>query len=336
MHTFIIKVDMTKFKRSYLEPYGDLGKPRTLHDILIFNTEYSKEDVLSVKGVVSVEDDFQATRDVIEEPKYHVQTDAKNWFLGWLSQSSPHYIYERTGKDVDIFIVDTGVRLTHEDLPNAVSFWSYNGNEYDYSENHGTMCASCAGGKHYGIAKDATIQNAHSGMNFSNIAKAMDMILEHHLKSDRSTIVSMSFGAIANPLRDVWPKMKDAGIFLVSSAGNSGGDRPLWPARDENIISVGALDRDGDGASFTNGGADIYAPGVDGTVADTVSDTAITQFSGTSASCPLFAGIISLALERVPKITNRSDCDLVINTLMDEMRGTHYKRATTWTDISYP
>jgi subtilisin family serine protease len=68
----------------------------------------------------------------------------------------------------------------------------------------------------------------------------------------------------ANALIDMARRRPDP--VVVAPAGNDGGVEPVWPAAFDSVVSVAALDADGDdSAFFTNHGdwVDASAPGVD-------------------------------------------------------------------------
>jgi subtilisin family serine protease len=102
------------------------------------------------------------------------------------------------------------------------------------------------------------------------------------------------------------------GTVVVAAAGNSGDERPHWPAACKGVIAVGAVGRRDDcapwlRADFSNRGSwvDCCAPGVsvastflhtNGELADTPGFDGFATWSGTSFSCPqVVAAIAALA-----------------------------------------
>ena len=77
---------------------------------------------------------------------------------------------------------------------------------------------------------------------------------------------------------------KTRGVLLVASAGNDGNDGLWFPAAWPEVVSVGALDENGEPASFSQTGpaVDIYAPGTNLPGAGHTSDRAEAVRSGTS------------------------------------------------------
>ncbi len=112
-------------------------------------------------------------------------------------------------------------------------------------------------------------------------------------------------------------KVRQTGAVCIAAAGNSGFDRPTWPAAFPGVIGVGALGGDWRGrATFSNFGSwvDVYAPGRDlinayatGTYKCHVYPYAnddprkfygMAKWSGTSFSTPIVTGLIASRMSR--------------------------------------
>lgn len=319
MNKFIVIVDDPSVKDRVLAKHGKPGKPRAMPDIVIFETDLSLDQVAALPGVIMVEPDGTDAPASLD-PNYQWQKNPSNWFLPAISNSAPHYKYNKTGKDVAIYIMDSGIRFTHQEFLGRTTKTVYSHDNRDYGSNvaapdHGTMCASFAAGNQHGVAKEATIYNVR--YDWSNIEgiKALDSVFFHYLNDNSVTnsILSMSFVSGNQVYTYALNKLSDAGMHMVAAAGNSNRYMPRWPSQRDDVISVGATDQQmkfsdwsGNGLSASNRGADINAPGSHGTCATTESDFSITtNANGTSFAAPLVAGALALRLEGSPKTNTR-------------------------------
>ncbi|WP_149650646.1 S8 family peptidase [Azospirillum argentinense] len=116
------------------------------------------------------------------------------------------------------------------------------------------------------------------------------------------------------------------GAVIVAAAGNES-HMPQYriaaslPAAAENVISVGALDKDEGGLSvapFSNTLPQISAPGVD--ILSAKADGGLIQLSGTSMACPHVAGAAALWWECVRKSPLQSKARVVTVQLLARAR----------------
>jgi serine protease AprX len=115
------------------------------------------------------------------------------------------------------------------------------------------------------------------------------------------------------------------GIVVVTSMGNEGGSDwkyMIAPADGDSVVSVGAVDLDGDRVWFSSVGPtydgrikpDVMALGLDAYVATTADTDSYAHSSGTSFSCPITAGAVGLLLQGHPNWTPQDVIDALHST----------------------
>ena len=124
-------------------------------------------------------------------------------------------------------------------------------------------------------------------------------------------VISASWGSTSNSkaLEDTIRAAGEAGILFVAAAGNDGSDndrRPHYPSNYDlpNVISVAALDRNDQLASFSNFGVKtvhIAAPGKD--ILSTWLNDSYREASGTSMATPYVSGVAALIIANQPNIS---------------------------------
>jgi subtilisin len=218
-----------------------------------------------------------------------------------------------TGEGVDIAVLDTGVDTRHSDLRIAggidcTDWWPWS-TDYDDDNGHGTHCAGIAtahdnGNGVVGVAPDANLYavkvlgNSASGF-WSDAIQGIDWCI-----SNRIPIISMSLGgdSIPSALRDSLQRAVDNGHLVVAAAGNRGNDgdgdcderNVDAPARNRNVLAVGASTSDGDVATFSSVGrrTELTAPGTG--IYSTYKGNSYATMSGTSMAAPHVAGVAAL------------------------------------------
>jgi len=225
-----------------------------------------------------------------------------------------------------VSVVDTGFIPSLEDAQHS---WlngvtgdeeTYNTAEIGPYVGHGTFVAGVV--RCLAPASQVRVEGflTHGGAIFeSEIVRQLNQALD-----DMPDVISMSAGCTTRDnlppvaFQVLWEQRLRhcKGTVLVAAAGNDADRRAFWPAASEWTVSVGALDRHGRRAGFSNFGSwvDVYALGVDvvnaypnGTfhyrepprVGDTAQFTnGMASWSGTSFATPVVAGMIAARMSR--------------------------------------
>ena len=219
----------------------------------------------------------------------------------------------RNGAGVEVFIVDTGIRTTHNEFtgriaPSGEHFTAINdGNGFQDCNGHGTHVASTAAGTKFGMAKAATLHAVRvlscsgSGSN-SGVIDGVNFVTNNC--NGRPCVANMSLGGgKSNALNSAVASAVNAGVTFVVAAGNENQDAcNVSPASEPKAITVVALDDNDARASFSNFGSctDIAAPGVSILGADIGSDSDTQSISGTSMASPHVAGAAAQILSSNP------------------------------------
>ncbi len=265
-----------------------------------------------------------------------VQTPTPSWGLDRIDQRdlplSQSYEYFTDGSTVHAYVIDTGIRASHNEFSGRV------GNGYDAIDNdntpvdcngHGTHVAGTVAGTNYGVAKNAIIHPVRvfgcgGNGSFSDTIEGINWILSN---LQLPAVANMSLGGSAYaPVDTAVNNLINAGVTTVISAGNDNGANACTksPARVTNAITIASSTMSDQRSNFSNIGAcvDIFAPGSSITSAWWTSNTATNTISGTSMSAPHVAGAVALYLEENPgastaqvasAITNGSSTNKIAN-----------------------
>jgi len=222
------------------------------------------------------------------------------------------YRYITTGAGVTAYIVDTGLRISHNEFgERAASGYDFVDGDANASDcnGHGTHVAGTVGGSTYGVAKGVSLVGVRvldcAGSGFaSDVIAGIDWVTTHH---SGPSVLSMSLGGGAfAPLDQAVAAASAAGVTVVVAAGNDDQNAcNSSPARAASAITVGATDDSDARAWFSNWGScvDLFAPGVDVLSSWSTSDSATNTISGTSMATPHVTGIASRYLQRHPTAT---------------------------------
>ncbi|EWY37923.1 hypothetical protein N825_16095 [Skermanella stibiiresistens SB22] len=259
----------------------------------------------------------------------------------WGLQSTKVTASQYSGRGIRVAVLDTGMDLQHPDfLGRRIVAQSFiKGEEAQDGHGHGTHCIGTACGSRqpstlprYGIAHNAEI---YAGKVLSNQGSGRDGGILQGIEwaiRNRCAVISMSLGApvgtgqtFSRIFERVASRALAAGTVIIAAAGNES-ERPGFiapvghPANCPSIMAVGAVDAQGQVASFSCGGlnpdggqVDIAAPGVD-VYSSWPRPTLYRRLRGTSMATPHVAGIAALVAEADPDARGRALLQVLAQT----------------------
>ena len=257
-----------------------------------------------------------SVNEIKELSQYYYVEPNKNMTINWhldridqkrLPLSKTPYQILGNNKNIDIYIVDTGIDITHKEFVNNNIIW---GNNFVDTINtdcsgHGTHVASLAAGKKYGVAKGANliavkVLGCNGVGSYSGIISAIEWIINRSKTTGRISIINMSLsGPSSIGLDTVIKSAFDNGIYVVVAAGNSNKNACDYsPARLPEAITVAATQSNDSKASFSNYGqcVDVYAPGVN--IVASWPGNKFAGLSGTSMASPVACGVLAIYLSK--------------------------------------
>lgn len=259
-------------------------------------------------------------------PNYdHLKTTAldRNFQYYW------HPLDDTCGDGQTVYLMDTGVDVGHQEFgasPSVNNLYNCAGaTGFVDTDGHGTATASLVVGNSIGVAANATIQNvkmwdsANGNVTVGEIVDALDEVLTHHQANspEDPKVVLMPWTVTKNQLiDDKCQELQAENLILVASAGNRGNGVDVnnyTPGGLDKIVTVGSHSESFEVTSFTQlpikdyvddattpilyqgveAGAevDIFAMGVNVSVADVANVSNYVNVSGTSISAAMTAGV---------------------------------------------
>lgn len=224
------------------------------------------------------------------------------------------FTYLYSGQGVHAYVVDSGIRATHQDFGGRVLAHDGvdlvgDGKGTDDCHGHGTHVAAILGGTTFGVAKKVTLHpvrvaDCNASASGSSIIAGIDWIAKNQ---KTPAVVNMSMnGPVSTFVNAALAKLTAKNIPIVVSAGNDNADAcKNSPGNYADAITVAAIDKTDSLPSFTNFGkcVDIVAPGVSILSATNADDVGVIIKSGTSQAAPHVTGVVAMMLGANPSMT---------------------------------
>jgi hypothetical protein len=219
------------------------------------------------------------------------------------------YTYELTGAGVRVYIIDTGIRTTHQEFGGRAfgAFTAINdGNGTNDCNGHGTHVAGTVGGTTYGVAKQVALYavrvlGCNGSGSTSGVIAGVDWVTANRVAP---AVANMSLGGGASTALDQAVQNSiAAGVTYAIAAGNSNANACNGsPGRVPPALTIASTTSTDARSSFSNFGTcvDLFAPGSGITSAYAGSDVQTAVLSGTSMASPHVAGAAALILQSDP------------------------------------
>ncbi|WP_432752542.1 S8 family serine peptidase [Streptomyces sp. JL2001] len=312
--SYIVLLDEKADKGKLAKEYG--GTLRRSYDSTVNGFSVNDLSVTEAKRLAA----DPAVSKVVQNKKFSIsatQADPPSWGLDRVDQTETagdsKYTYpDGAGEGVTAYVIDTGVRVGHQDFGGRASdgFDAVENDETAQDGNgHGTHVAGTIAGTAHGVAKKAKIvavrvlDDNGSGTT-EQVVAGIDWVTKNH---QGPSVANMSLGGGADPaLDDAVRKAIASGVTFAVAAGNESSDASQGsPSRVQEAITVASSTKDDQQSDFSNFGSvvDLYAPGSDITSDWNDSDTGTKTISGTSMATPHVVGAAAVYLAAHPDAT---------------------------------
>lgn len=340
--------------------YDSNGLDITGYDVNGYDIDGYDIDKFDINGIAKTEiingiNYTQGTRSTIPTTIKTAEYYASNYME--VIKASEAYSRGWTGEGVTVAVIDSGIDSDHTDLDDNLigTFSTISDGSTEDIFGHGTHVAGIIAAERngegmHGLAYNAKLISIKAVLDngtafYSDIGKAAVLASQQGAKVANTSVTgtlwyTQYFGGIVDDFRTAL----DADTSLVFSAGNASTDDPGYPAalpafteyadlltRDGAFFSVGAVDMDGNLASYSNKAGiakdwHIMAPGGDidwsnyqstDSIYSTYLDNQYTTMNGTSMAAPIITASVAIMAQRFPYLKGSEIQDIMFATTTD-------------------
>eukprot|EP00058_Branchiostoma_floridae_P008272 XP_002593760.1 hypothetical protein BRAFLDRAFT_131810 [Branchiostoma floridae] len=235
----------------------------------------------------------------------------------------------RNTDSVDVYIVDSGIRYSHEEFEGRADWSGFDAHDADGSnkgndlQGHGTHVAALVGGKTFGVNPRVLLRSVrvlnHRGLGSTlTVLDGLNHIYDKITANSPArgvVVMSLSSAGVSRSVNQASRQLVLQGLPVVVAAGNDGDDAcTRSPAGEAEVITVGGTrktdhlydrtDQTPPGGATAHGSCvDIFAPAQEVLSAGAECDSCSAVLSGTSMAAPITAGVVTKLLSRDPSIT---------------------------------
>lgn len=254
---------------------------------------------------------------------------------------------------ITVAVLDDGLEA-HEDFQDAAGSSRYTNGWSPANNGNGDARSTAA----HGVSCAGSIAASHNGIGIQGIAPLVNLISVNIFVGGESTqdiadAISWAKNQGADVLSNSWgytscyanyANINDAladanengraglGSVVVFASGNGYKNCVDFPARNPNVIAVGAFTNQGVRSEYSNAGAaldlmapsnNVGGPGAGVRTTDRMGNAGYssgnytTSFGGTSAACPVVAGVAALVLGYNPGLTSSEVKNILYTTAID-------------------
>lgn len=261
-------------------------------------------------------------------------TSQQDWWKAYsmqdidLAQQTSVTTVPKFGKDCDIYLLDSGIEMTHTEFVNKnISLLYSVTNDFTDTTGHGTCLASLMIGEKCGLTdaalKVVKIFDKNYSTRQSDLLSAIDCVLHHVIASTNNiSVVNLSWSIPKNEyIEQKLLLLISAGAVVVTASGNSGVPiEEVTPASMPDVLTIGSYDMEFMPSNFSDytgptltslsqnlvntGALDSWAPGEQIWAAKVGGG--FGYYSGTSASSAIYAASLAYNIHRTMDTATRN------------------------------